>query len=407
MSRTLLLLAYAFPPENVSGAARPFRFYRYLQEFGISPVVITASPQNGKRSDIVFVRDVARDFPRLTWSWHLERIVRKLFLPGELGLTWSREAAAQGCKLIPARRRAAVLSTSPPFSTHLAALQIKKKLGIPWIADFRDPMPMGPSSKILTSRLNIYPMLESFLFNRADAIIANTDAVCTQWSGRYRSHRQKFHVIWNGFDPEEIISALPIPKRKFKHLVHVGEMYSGRHPGSILDSLQRLTTSGALASGSLRLSLIGTSIEADIPNIDVLRRLEKSGVVEYTPSYIPQDKARFIARQADALLLLQPHTDRHVPAKLFEYIRIGRPILAFVKRDSPTERILFRCGIVYRSIYPDDPPEEVDLKMMEFLALPSDPVSPSKWFDEQFNARGQTQTLSGIIDRLSGHANQT
>jgi len=404
MSKTLLLLAYYFPPENVSGAARPYRFYRYLPEFGVSPVVITASPQSDERPDIVFVRDVPRDFPRQTWSWHLERIARKLFFPGELGLTWSRKAATQSCRLIPASRRAVVLSTSPPFSTHLAALQIKRKLGIPWIADFRDPMHI-PERPV--SRLNIYPMLESLLFNHADAIIANTDTICAKWSARYPSHRQKFHVIWNGFDPDEIISPVPVPQRTFKHLVHVGEMYSGRHPGPVLDSIQRLITRGALAPNSLRLSLIGPSSDAAIPNIDLLRRLAEAGVVEYIPSQIPQDKARLIARQADALLLLQPHTDLHVPAKLFEYIRIGRPVLALVIRDSPTERILSRCGVVYRSIYPDDPPEKVDVKMLEFLALPSDPVSPNKWFDEQFNARRQTYTLSSIIDGLPGQARQT
>jgi glycosyltransferase involved in cell wall biosynthesis len=404
MSKTLLLLAYHFPPENVSGAARPFRFYRYLPEFGISPVVITASPQNGERSDVVFIRDVPRDFPRQTWSWHMERIVRKLFLPGALGLTWSREAAAQGCKLIQAYNRPIVLSTAPPFSTHLAALMIKRKLGIPWIADFRDPM---ASVEIVVPRMNIYSILESFLFDRADAIIANTDAVHNLWSARYPSQRGKIHVIWNGFDPDEVISPASIPQRDFKSLVHVGELYGGRHPGPILDSIQRLTACGALAPGSLRLSLIGPSSDAAIPNIDVLRRLVNAGIVEYVPLRIPQNEARLIARQADALLLLQPHTNVHVPAKLFEYIRIGRPVLAFVKRDSPTERILSRCGIVYRSIYPDDPPEEVDIKMLEFLALPSDPVSPNKWFDEQFNARRQTQTLSSIIDGLPGLACRT
>ena len=405
MSRTLLLLAHAFPPENVSGAARPYRFYRYLPKFGISPLVITASAQKCEKPDIVFVRDMPRDFPRQSWSWHFERIVRKLLLPGELGLTWSRKASARGCKLIPAGQRAAVLSTSPPFSTHLAALQIKRKLGIPWIADFRDPM--RPSAEIVLPRMNVYSMLESFLFNQADAIIANTDTVYKLWSTRYPSHREKFHVIWNGFDPDEVISPAPIPQRRFKHVVHVGELYAGRHPGLILDSIQRLITRGALTANSLRLSLIGLSSDAAIPNIDLLRRLAEAGVVEYVPSQIPQDAARLVACQADALLLLQPQSDLHVPAKLFEYIRIGRPVLAFVKRDSPAERILCRCGIVYRSIYPDDPPDEVDAKMLEFLALPSDAVSPSKWFDEQFDGRRQTQTLSSIIDGLPDQARRT
>ena len=397
MNTTLLLVAYSFPPENVSGAARPFRFYRYLPEFGISPLVITASQQNLGKADVVFVRDVPRELPRKAFSWHLERIVRKFLLPGQSGLTWSRAAAARGCKLIPGHHRAAVLSTSPPISVHMAALRMKKNLGIPWIADFRDPM--HPSADIVPQK-SVYTILEAFFFKHADAIIANTDAVARLWSMRYPDHREKIHVIWNGFDPDEVISAAPIPQRKFKHIVHVGELYAGRHPGPILVSMQRLVARGTLLPDSLRLSLIGSSSDAEIPDIDVLRQLARAGIVEYVPSQIPKDQARLVACQADALLLLQPQSGLHLPAKIFEYIRIGRPVLALVRRDSPSEHILSRCGIVYRAIYPDDPPEEVDRKIIEFLALPSDPIAPNKWFIEQFDALRQTETLSSIVERL-------
>ena len=255
--------------------------------------------------------------------------------------------------------------------------------------------------------MNIYAMLESHFFHHADAVIANTDAVCKLWSARYPRHRDKFHVIWNGFDPDEIISALPIPQRGYRHLVHVGELYGGRHPGPILDSIQRLVARGALSPGSLRLSLIGPSSDAAIPNIDVLRRLVDDGVVDYVPLQVPQDKARLIASQADALLLLQPHSDIHLPAKVFEYIRVGRPVLAFIRRGSPAEYVLGGSGIPYRSIYPDDPPEDVDVKLMEFLTLSSDPVSPSNWFAEQFNAHRQAESLSAIVHALPDHGNPT
>jgi glycosyltransferase involved in cell wall biosynthesis len=398
MNTTLVLVAYAFPPENASGAARPFRFCRYLPEFGISPLVITASPQDGERPDIAFVRDFPREFPRRNWSWHLERIIRKLLLPGELGLTWSRAAAARARALVCELPRAAVFSTSPPLSTHLAALRLKRKLGIPWIADFRDPL--HPSDERPAWRLDVHSMLQAILFEKADAIIANTDVICEQWGARYPRHRDKLHVIWNGFDPEDVVSALPIPERKFKHLAHLGELYAGRHPGPILDSIQRLISAGAVARGALRLSLIGTSSDAAIPNMDVLRNLVAAGIVEYVPTLIPRDAARLVARQADALVLLQPQSDVQVPAKLFEYIRIGRPVLAFIRRGSPAERILGRSGIPYRAIYPEDSPEQVDAKMLEFLAVRNDPVSPSEWFVEQFDVRRQTRVLSGIVDRL-------
>jgi glycosyltransferase involved in cell wall biosynthesis len=395
---TLLLVAYAFPPENVSGAARPHRFYRYLPEFGVSPVVITASAQSCQKPDIVFVRDVPRDLPRRSLSWQMERIVRRLLLPGESGLTWSRKAAARACRLVHSPGRTAVFSTSPPLGSHLAALQIKRRLGIPWIADFRDPM--HPSAAVDVPRANIYSILESWFLREADVVIANTQALSEMWKARYPQHGEKIRVIWNGFDPADEVVAAALPPRRFRRLVHVGELYAGRHPGPILDSIQRLIARGALAPGDLRLSLIGPSSDAVMPNPEVLRRLVESGVVEYVPTLVPQDEARRIALEADALLLLQPQSDVQVPGKLFEYIRIGRPVLAFVRRRSPAEHILAGSGVAYRAVYPDDAADEVDAKMLEFLALPSDPVTASSWFAEQFNARHQTQTLSTIIDAL-------
>lgn len=398
MNTTLLLVAYAFPPENVTGANRPYRFYRYLPEFGISAHVITASPQDCKRPDVSFVRDEPRDFPRQGWSWHLERVVRRVLLPGEMGLTWSRKAAAQGRALAPFQGRTAVLSTSPPMSAHLAALQLKRKLRVPWIADFRDPL--NPSGEITVSRTNIYSMIESFIFRETDAIIANTEAVANRWRIRYPNNQQKIHVIWNGFDPAEVISPEPIPKRDYKHIVHVGELYGGRHPELILDSLDRLTARGALASGSLRMSLIGQSSNETIPNIGVLRRLEKAGLVEYIPLRIPKQAALSIACQADALLLLQPQSNVQVPAKLFEYIRIGRPILALLPRGSQVEEILRRAGVPYLCIYSSDSVDEIDGKMLKFLALEDEPATPSAWFEKKFNARDQTRQLSAIIEAL-------
>jgi glycosyltransferase involved in cell wall biosynthesis len=324
--------------------------------------------------------------------------VRKVLLPGQLGLTWSRKAAAHGVNLASGKAPSVVLSTSPPISVHLAALQVKKKLGIPWIMDLRDPM--ADVGSFVVRRPIIYSMLESYLFGHADAIIANTDAMLKLWKSRYPKHSEKFHVIWNGFDPEETLTPAPIPPRAFKHLVHVGNIYGGRNPGLILDSIQRLMCCGAVTRDKVRLSLIGTSSDSDIPDIGVLRQLVQDGVVEYVPARIPQDKARLIACQADALVLLHSQSDVTLPAKLFDYIRIGRPVLAYITRNGPAGEMLERSGIRYRSIFPEDSPLEVDAKMMEFLALPSDPVVPSSWFLENFNGRLQTQSLAAIINSL-------
>ena len=390
-----MIVAYAFPPENVSGAARPYRFYRYLPEHGITPVIVTATPQPQDRPDIVFVRDDAGDATSQSWSWQLERVVRKTILPGEVGLTWSLKAATACAALVPPGGRTVILSTSPPFSSHLAARRVAGIAGIPWIADFRDPMFIGDDGV-----LRILSRIESRLVQAAHAVIANTDRAAEELRRRYPHAGDKLNVIWNGFDPAEKIRAALLPERGFRQIVHVGEIYGGRHPGPILASVRRLLAAGVIGRDSLRLSLIGPSVESEIPEIAVLRELVANGTIQYVPHRVPQEEARRVACQADGLLLLQPQTDTQVPAKLFEYIRIGRPVLAYVRRNSPSERILALSGIRHRAVYTDDGPKEVDAKLLEFLALPTDPVPPSAEFEEQFDARHHARSLASIVRRL-------
>jgi hypothetical protein len=205
-----------------------------------------------------------------------------------------------------------------------------------------------------TRRLNLLSLIEAHFVAQTHALIVNTDALSAALGARYPMYRGKIHVIWNGFDPAEELSPLPIPHGTRKRVVHMGELYGGRHAGPILESMLRLAVSGLVSPGQVQLSLIGPSSDGAILDSGVLKQLIERGLVEYVPSRIPQREARLITRQADALLLLQPQTDVQVPAKLFEYVRIGRPVLAFVKRDSPSDRILLGSGCVYRCLYPDD-----------------------------------------------------
>jgi hypothetical protein len=116
---------------------------------------------------------------------------------------------------------------------------------------------------------------------------------------------------------------------------------------------------------------------------------------------VPRQEARRLTAQADGLLLLQPQSAIQVPAKLFEYLAIGRPILALVPRDSAVEYILSRAGVPYRCIYSDDEPEAADRTLQDFLALPSDPVHFNPWFEEQFDGRRQTAELASLFDRIA------
>lgn len=152
----------------------------------------------------MFVRGGARDSPRQSWSWQLERFARKTILLGELGLTWSRKAATTCAALVPPDGRTVIPSTSPPSSSHFAARRVAEKAGIPWISDFRDPMYIGDPGI-----LRVLPRIEFRLVRAADAVIANTDRAAEDLRRRYPDASDKLNVIWNGFDLAETIRATP------------------------------------------------------------------------------------------------------------------------------------------------------------------------------------------------------
>jgi hypothetical protein len=103
---------------------------------------------------------------------------------------------------------------------------------------------------------------------------------------------------------------------------------------------------------------------------------------------------------SDGLLLIQPHSTLQVPGKLYEYLQIGRPILAFVPRDSSIERILQRSGVPYQCAYSTDPADALDKSVFRFFAFDSTPVRPSEWFESEFNVERHAGKLARLIDSL-------
>ena len=144
MSRHLVLMfAYHYPPENSIGGERPFRFSKYLSRLGYTCRVFTAADQTGNEDpNTESIADPFFSNPRHTVSWQFERAVRKVFLPGALGIQWSYHASNAAKRYLEKQphTRLTLFSTFPPVGSHLAAWQLAFSTHFPWIADFRDPM---------------------------------------------------------------------------------------------------------------------------------------------------------------------------------------------------------------------------------------------------------------------------
>ena len=150
-SKKVLMIAFHFPPQaGSSGILRTLNFAKYLPANGWTPIVLSANPRAYEecRDDLLksipketkVIRAFALDAAR-----HLG-IMRKypsiLALPDRWS-TWWFGAVWAGLKEIRKEKPSVIWSTYPITSAHLIGATLAKISGLPWVADFRDPMING------------------------------------------------------------------------------------------------------------------------------------------------------------------------------------------------------------------------------------------------------------------------
>ena len=395
--RAVLFIAHRYPPENTSSAPRPFHFAKYLPQCGYRAHVISRSGvTDPDKSD-----NVERVPAEITFLSKLRtRVISRLAPYSADELPWVSHATTAGlatCSRIPF---AGIFSTGM-LANHLAAAAIQRRTGLKWIADFQDPLLDNP----FRWKKWVRPWdtrMERRVFRHANYLIANTEQVAEVWRKRYPQWKSKVDVIMTGYDPEDSVEALPLPQRPYQIILHAGALYGGRRPTTYLQTLRRLVETGTLPADRIRAQFVGEVSPDTLVGVeDTIQWLEERNLLEFIPRMDRADARRRMAN-ADRLLLLDLNdagTGLQLPAKLIDYLRIGRPILAYSIRNSAVDHLLPRCDVPYRVIYTDDPLEIKDRKMLEFLATPTQPVSPGTWFLSEFDVRAQVARLARMLDQ--------
>ena len=404
-SLSVILLARYFPPDNASGAQRARRMARYLPEFGYRPFVICGGegPAGSTPGDTFYVpSDASRALAGRTLPALVGALQRRF--PYDEHWPWALHAVRMAEKIIREHGVAALISTSPPVGTHYAAAWLARKYGLPWVADFRDPLYGSPGR--WRRWMDLYDAsLEHFLLERASGLVVVSDVVAAAWRRSYPQWSHKIELIWNGYDPAETIAARPIPQRGYQVLLHAGGLYRQRYAQPLLASLLRLIEAGRLSPGRIRVRLLGGIADRHLFHaLPSVRALLERGVLDVREQTIPRHEALEELASSDVLLLLDvldaSGSGYTVPAKIFEYVQIGRPILALTGHDSPVDRILERGGVPCRVLYPEDAPAVVDSKVLDLLSLPATPAEPSAWFRRTFDGRLHAGQFAALLDRV-------
>jgi glycosyltransferase involved in cell wall biosynthesis len=221
----------------------------------------------------------------------------------------------------------AIVSTGPPHSMHMIALGIKKRLNIPWLADFRDPwtnIDFYRELKLLKFADKKHRKMEQAVLKYADLLTT----VSKSWAGDFRKlGAENMEVVTNGFDEEDFLSleSTYYQNDSFE-ICHIGAMNKDRNPVKLWKTIAEICKDNSEFSALLKITFIGQT------DISVKRALQKCGLMEYAgfENYKPHDEVLGMAARASVLLLAlndTPNVEGIIPGKLFEYLAMKTPIL--------------------------------------------------------------------------------
>jgi hypothetical protein len=370
--RSLLYLAYFFPPRGGAAVQRSLKFAKYLPEFGWRPVVIANG--GGKHDNVTKVQDptmlkelpgdavvrytVLNDAEEKRYQRSLSKFRQRMNVTDSMNW-WIEPAMRLGMEMVEAYQPGAIVVTMSPFTSWRAGFELKRRTGLPLVFDLRDPWALD-ETRIYPTRWHAWRdrVAMARALAAADLVVMNTPESTSAVRKRF-DIRGKVITITNGYDAADfgnggMTRAAPDVLR----IVHTGMFHSElaevwdhlhggknllsklkyarrpinlwtRTPRYLLEAMYQAIKSGQIPKDKIELVLVGELSEHD------REMVEGSPVAECVKllGYQSHDKSVAWLESADALFLplhtpLDGGRPLIVPGKAYECLGSGRPILA-------------------------------------------------------------------------------
>lgn len=411
--KRVLMVTFQFPPmAGTSGVQRALRFAQQLPDEGWSPSVLTAHPRVHAQIGADLLAEVPAGLPvrrafALDAARHLSIAGR---YPGWLARpdrwrSWLLGAIPAGLKLIRETRPDAIWSTYPIPTAHLVGDALARLSGLPWVADFRDPMAHDgyPAEPALWRQ---FAAIERRVFARASRFTFTTPGAARLYAQRFPAAADRIRVIENGYSDEAfrqaeaLAAAAPAAASRGdgpRVLLHSGIVYPDwRSPVRLFEALRAAKACGRVDAARLRLVFRASGHDDFVRSLGAAH--DVSDLIELRPP-LPYVDALAEMLRADGLLLLQSNDcNDQIPAKAYEYLRAARPILALADPVGDTAQLMRRAGLPHQAALEDGP--GVAAALDRFLAdLRDDRIAlPSAATIAAASRRARTGELAHVLD---------
>jgi glycosyltransferase involved in cell wall biosynthesis len=379
--KKVLIITYYWPPSGGPGVQRWLKFTKYFRNFGIEPVIVTVSPE--KASYPILDDSLVNQIPegvRVEYTDSFEPLklfssffrkekvpyagiperknmslvgkialfIRANFFVPDARVGWNKFAIKKCEEIIRHEKIDFIVTTSPPHSTQLIGLALKKKFKLKWLADLRDPWTdiyyyKNFHHTRLTAKKDAN--LEKEVLRVADIVTVTSESTGKLFSSKLNSGLKKFHVVTNGYDEEDLPDFFAERRNPKFTITFSGTINKQFGLDGFLNAVKNLIDEGL----SLQLNFVG--------NTEPTLMKEISNFLPDTAflGYLSHKKSIQIISEADLLLLVIPKGNNSgtVPGKTFEYLSTCQPILCLSPENGDAGKIIESCE-AGKSIKHDD-----------------------------------------------------
>ncbi|MHA7058870.1 glycosyltransferase family 4 protein [Aquimarina sp. M1] len=424
----VLLITYYWPPAGGPGVQRWLKFVKYLRDFGVEPVVYIPENPTYPLQDESLISDIPKGImiikqpifepyrfaeflstkesktiskgiiakkEKQSFLQRLLLYIRGNFFIPDARIFWVKPSVRFLSTYISEANIDTVITTGPPHSIHLIGNELKEKLDIKWVADFRDPWTtIGYQDKLKLTKKSIrkHKHLEKAVLTSADQITVTSYTTKEEFQ---EITNKPISVITNGYDHEEVSNV----KLDIKFTIsHIGSLLSERNPEKLWQVLYDLTQENKEFGKAFSLQLVGAVSD------NVLLSIQEAGLSTFLDirGYVSHKEAIEVQRSSQILLLIEidsPETKCIIPGKLFEYMVSKRPILAIGPAGADIARLIKETNSGYFLQY-EDYDEMKKILVDYFEKFQEGKLNAETIGIEKYSRRALTKEMANLLTNL-------
>jgi glycosyltransferase involved in cell wall biosynthesis len=375
--KQVLFITYFWPPSGKATLHWPLKIIQHLPGFGWQPLVLTADEDTFSFHDESMLKEVdpnlkvfkaralepfglyrrllgkKKNAP-LTASETISTTNRglrhrlaiwirmNLFIP-DARIGWYWNAVRKGIQILRSENIQAIVSIGPPHTTLLVGKKLSTLFNIPHIPVFIDPwvdITYYRDFKRSKPTHALDRRLERSVLEQSAGVAFVSESMREDYIRRYPALQNKSHVLYWGYNEESFHNYIPKNIPDTEILLHAGNIFDYQNPKLLWTTLRKEMDDGR----NLRIVFIGTvspGIRQSLTETGLSDRTEFKGFLPYHKMIEELSAASYV--------MVCATEKRHVPGKLFEYLRSSKPILAFGDDNEEIQRILdeAKAGMIF------------------------------------------------------------